>query len=677
MKTKRISILYTSLLFLYSNAYFAAESFATSNTKPATYKIKTVKNVKVEPAHSSKLKENTNEKKAVNIENNQNNLSTVDKIEPVSNKHNNYKLNATKTLNEIDLMLQAKNYTDAKNSLVDYLSKNPNDSKARTMLGSILSEQYKLDGAQREFVKSLAIDPNNAVAHDGLGLVLYKKTASSNMEIRNNLDKYYKKSLNEFEAAIKADPNYYKAYNNAGKILEKIGRINEAEKYYKKALEIEPKYDKAIVNLGNIYYIKGQLERSLQKFQEALEIDSKNSTAYYNLGKALIAKGQYSKAIKYLQTALYLFPNSAPVHDMLGKAYEFQGNEAAAITSFKKASLIQPEFISPYLKLADIYRSRGDNEIAISELKTAVSANPDFLEGKLKIADISMHAGKFDQAIKYYKEVMDNQNYRELALKGLASAYFIKAQQVNSIASITAESEYVEAENNIKQALLYNPNDLRLYLALLKISRLTNNDMQSELYLSKILNISTNKAFDSSIKAQAFQAFKRYNEAKNEYSEALSQASSVEETLILGEILILSRQYQIAKEAFNKVLAESPNNTKAIRSLQRIHKNEKQARIKLNISKNFLRQKQYGLAIESLKGCLNLNPYLTEAQLLLAKTYEKQKYYFNALEHYNAYLSIEGNVKDSKKYKKKVNKLFRHIQKLKSKNKPIKKYTIL
>lgn len=588
-----------------------------------------------------------------------------------------YKINITKSFTQIDMLLQQKKYEQAMGILRGIIDKDPANAKAITSVGKILSEQYKLDGAQKELQKAISLDPKNSDAHNALGEVLLKKTSSSDMKIRNSIDKYYAKALNEFQTAINIDPNAYKAYNNAGLVLQKQGKINEAEDYYKKALDIEPKYADALINLGDVYYLKNQVDLSLQKFQQAIESDSKNSTAYYNLGKALIAKGQYSKAINYLQTSLYLFPNSAPVHDMLGKAYEMQGNEAAAITSFRKASLIQPEYIAPYLKLADIYQNRGDSEIAISELKTALSANSGFSEAKLKIADISLEIGKYEQAINYYKDVANDKNYKDLALKGLADAYFMKAQQVSSIANMTSDSELADAESNIKKALSYNPNDLQLYLALLKLYRLTNNDVQSELYLNKIVNSSNNKTVDCMLKGEAYQSFRRYDMAKIQFSKALDETKNVEDTLNLGEILIINRQYEVAKEAFNKVLVLSPNNLKAVKSLQRIQTNEEQSVEKFQIAKSFLKSKQYDLAIESFRDCIALNPYLDQAQLMLAKTYETQGYYYNAIEHYNAYLSLITDDNEIKKYKTKVNKLSNKIQSAQNRGKVIKKFTII
>lgn len=586
-----------------------------------------------------------------------------------------YKAKITKNYTEIDSLIDQKRFQEAKAMCDARLNADPSDTKARALLGDIYSKQYKLDAAKAEYLKILEKNPNDATAHNGLGNFYYEKTTSSNMDVIKSTNSYYQQALKEFNKAIKLDPDFYKAYNNAGKIMQETGKLAEAEKYYRKALEIEPKCSEAVDNLGTVLYAKNQTDASINKFKEAIGLNSKNSSAYYHLGEALVSRGDYNSAINYLQTALYLNPNSAPVHDMLGKAYQKQGNEAAAIVEYRKSSMIKPEYSCPYLRLANIYQDRGDDEMAIAELKSAVSINPDFQEGKLKIADISLKSDKIDQAIKYYRELLGNKDYEDQALKGLSKAYFMEAQEVSANASITSESEYVDAENAIKQAIQLNPDDLQLYLALLRISRLTNKDGQADFYLNKIIDNPVNKPAAHIVKGEAYIAYKKYNDAQNEFRQALSQVDKIDSILYLGEIFITNRQYPAAKEAFNKVLSKDPGNQKAARSLERIQMNEEQAVAKFNLAKGFYNEGQILASIEAFRDCLALNPYLADAQLLLAKSFEKEKYYFNAIENYTAYVNIANiNNKDSAKYNEKIAQLTRKIKNLQEKGKSVKKF---
>lgn len=586
-----------------------------------------------------------------------------------------YQLKINRTYEEYENLINQGKHNEASSKCQRILERDPNNADARTCLGSVYSAQYKLDAAQREFIRVLQQDPNNPVAHNGLGMVYYKKTASSDMEILKNLDKYHELALREFTTAIKLAPDYYKAYNNAGIVVQKMGKLDEAEIYYRKALEIEPKYSDALENLGSILFAKGKSDEAIAKYKESIDLNSKNSSAYYRLGEALLDKGNYSQAIKYLQTSLYLYPNSAPVHYNLGRAYELQGNEAAAISEYKKSFMIKPEYPLPYMNLANIYQNRGDDEFALSELKSAITVNPEFMEGKLKIADISLNIGKPDQAIKYYKEVMNDTSYANQAIKGLSKAYFVKAQQASSYADLASESEYVEAEKAIKTAISHNPDDLQLYLALLRISRLTSSNDKGEAYLSKIIESPANQAIDHVVKGEALASYRKYNDARNEFNMAYTNTTKVEDLLSLGEIFIINRQYEAAKEAFNKVLSQDSNNIKAVRALERIQKNEEQAIAKFNIAKDFQKKGQQLAAIENLIESLSLNPYNPEAHLLLGKAFSKENYYYNAVEHYESYVNLVNIPKEQQKYSKTIEGMNKKIANIQKKGKQVKKFT--
>lgn len=495
------------------------------------------------------------------------------------------------------------------------------------------------------------------------------------MTIRNNTYNYYDKALNEFKKAIQFDSENFRAFNNAGKIYQETDQLQKSEEYYRKALKINPNYSEALKNLGTVLFAKNQINDAIKNYYKAVNKNSKNSSAYYHLGEALIEKGSYSRAIKCLNKSLILHKNSAPVHNMLGKAYELQGNQVAAITEYKKANLIKPEYTYSYLNIANLYNQRGDQEMAISELKNAISVNPDFLEGKLKVADISLDIGNTDQSIKYYKSILNNPIYSKDALKGLAKAYFKRAQTASVYAETISSTEYIKAQNEIQKAIKCNPKDLQLYLALLRISKLTNNDNNSKVSLSKILNNTSNKPINCIIKGEALLSYNRNKEAKDEFQKALNFTNGQKNLLNIGEILILNRQYDSAKQAYNRVLMIDPVNKKALKSLEIIRDNEQKALSSLNIAKGFYNEGQYLAAIEPLRKSVDLDPNLTESQLLLAKCFDKKKYYANAIDHYIVYLNLtQPYGKDHKKYSKKIKRFQKKITTAKKKRQPLKYY---
>ena len=587
-----------------------------------------------------------------------------------------YSGRVSKNYLKIEKLIEKGKYHEALAEIIKILNNNPDDLNAKAYIGSVYSAQFKLDAAKREYQKMLEKDPNNAAAHNGLGMVYYRRTTSSDMKVRKQIPQLLNKALKEFSKAIENAPLFYQAYNNAGEIFYEQGRIPEAKTYFRKSMELKPDYSKAVENYGKVLFSENQINDAIKKYKESIKLNTRNSSAYYHLGEALIAKGQYSDAIKYLQTSLYLFPNSAPVHNMLGKAYELQKNEAAAIAEYKKASLIKPEYPSPYLSLANIYENRGDEELAISELRNAISVNPNFYEARARIAEISLNIGRIDQTIKCYKELLNVPQYKKPALNGLSRAYFMKAQQISSSSGyISSDDDFVRVKNALKQAINYDPDNLEFYLDLLKISKIAQEDDQSKMYLNHIIKKSGDNRIDHIIKGEAYLAFKDFNNTEKEFIQAINQTRSTEDLLKLAKIFIIDRTYSSAEIALNRVLALEPNNLKATRSKERIKRYKAQSLSKMRVAEDFYKEKQRIAAIEAYKDSIALNPYMPQAHLEIAKTFDKEHYYYDALEQYKAYVELVDISYDTEKYKSKIKKLQRKIKKINKRNKPIKRFS--
>lgn len=591
-----------------------------------------------------------------------------------------YKLQATSNSEKtsvLEKLVEERKYNEALKTAKDILNNDSKNNYARKVVGDIYCNQYKLVGAFKEYKKILELDPKNSDAYNGIGLVFYRKTTSSDMDVIRNINKYYQRSLTSFQKAIELNPNNSQAYANAAKVFEEVGDLENAQEYYEKALALRSDFSSAADGLGHVLYKKGRLDEAIKQYNEAIKLNSENSTAYYHMGEALINQGEYSKAIRFLNVSMYKFPNSAPVQNMLAKAYELQGNEAAAINSYRKAVMIKPEYTEPYLNIANIYDRRGDNDLAIAELKNAVAANPSFGEGKLKIADIALRNNNIEQSIKYYKDVMNTPRFHDDALAGLSKAYFVKAQNINSKAGFASAAEYKEVEKALKQAISYNPNDLESYLALMRLSKITGNENEA-VYLKKIVDNSSYTPVALITKGEAYLTSNEYNKAQAEFKKAIESVNGVAEKINIGEIFMANKQFDVAKEAFVQALKIDPESEIATSCIEKIEKNKQLAKSSLEISKDFYNKRQYKATIENLKTALNYNPRLKEANLLLAKTLDKQGYEFNALQYYQAYLSmIDATNKDYKEISKKVESLDKKMEKYKKKNKNIKKYNLL
>ena len=105
--------------------------------------------------------------------------------------------------------IEAKNYTQAAALLGDYVKENPEDGEARFNLGLAQLFAQNLDAAEREFLKSAELIPENWEVYDRLGYVYERKKqydkALQNYRIAHNLhqDPQVQKSVDRIQERIR------------------------------------------------------------------------------------------------------------------------------------------------------------------------------------------------------------------------------------------------------------------------------------------------------------------------------------------------------------------------------------------------------------------------------------------------------------------------------------------
>ena len=149
-----------------------------------------------------------------------------------------------------------------------------------------------------------------------------------------------------FQNILQAQPTHYKAHNNLGAILLKLGRLDEAEVSFKKAIEYKPEFEVAYYNLGIVQEKLGRLDE---------------------------AETSYKKAIEYK-------PDYFEAHNNLGITQEKLGRVDEAETSYKKAIEYKPEFEVAYYNLGIVQEKLGRLDEAETSYKKAIEYKPDYFE---------------------------------------------------------------------------------------------------------------------------------------------------------------------------------------------------------------------------------------------------------------------------------------------------------
>ena len=106
-------------------------------------------------------------------------------------------------------------------------------------LGFLLQVVRKdYDGAERAYRKAIELDPECAMAHCNLGVLL------EDVRKYDGAERHYRKAIELQPTALR--------YNNLGFLSEARKDYDGAKQMYRKAIELDPKYTPALWNLSLI-----------------------------------------------------------------------------------------------------------------------------------------------------------------------------------------------------------------------------------------------------------------------------------------------------------------------------------------------------------------------------------------------------------------------------------------
>jgi Tfp pilus assembly protein PilF len=128
--------------------------------------------------------------------------------------------------------------------------------------------QYKsgeYDDSLKLFQKVIDQDPNNAIVHNDMGLVLLKK-------------ELYASAEGHFAKALELDDACAECYNNLGYLKTTLDQPIEAEKYLQKAIVLKPDYADPYFNLAVMYEKNGDVGKAVEYYRDYLQKIPKTET---------------------------------------------------------------------------------------------------------------------------------------------------------------------------------------------------------------------------------------------------------------------------------------------------------------------------------------------------------------------------------------------------------------
>src|SRR5437870_2691245 len=283
--------------------------------------------------------------------------------------------------------------------------------------------QAKLTGSEQHVIA--ARPTANAEAHQLYlkGRFFWNKRTGSDL----------KKSIDYFEQAIAADPNYALGYAGVADAYVFLPGYTagapgdyypKAKAAAKKALELDETLAEAHTTLAlAIWYYDFDFKQANREFQRAIELNPNYATGHQQYGNnTLSALGRFDDAIAEGKRAVELDPLSLVINADLCMNYYYARHHDEAIEQLRKTLEMDPGYYYAHLVLGQVLDAKGARDAAIVECQKARALNDDpFVLGLLGHAYAS--SGNKSEALKILEQLKEVSRQRYVSMYSFAIVY--------------------------------------------------------------------------------------------------------------------------------------------------------------------------------------------------------------------------------------------------------------
>lgn len=209
-------------------------------------------------------------------------------------------------------------------------------------LGNCFSLQRDHDQALKCFKRATQLNPKLAYAY----------TLQGHEHVSNE---EYEKALVSYRCAVAADSRHYNAWYGLGKVYEKMGKYDVAEKHFRTATKINPTNAVLVCCVGMVLEKTKDYKGALGQYNIACEMAPGSALSRFKKARTLMSLRMYPAALKELRILKDIAPDEANVHFLLGKLYKLLKDKRNAIKHFTDALNLDPkvfrDFFPPSLYL--------------------------------------------------------------------------------------------------------------------------------------------------------------------------------------------------------------------------------------------------------------------------------------------------------------------------------------
>ncbi len=240
-----------------------------------------------------------------------------------------------------------------------------------SVLGSIgtdgIPPNQAMPKAKSAALKALELDPNLADGHTSLAYVML------------SYDWDLPGAGREFSRALELNPSSATARHWYSHYFMAAGDLASASEQMRQALQLEPLSPSINIGVGWCLYYSRQYDQAIEQFRSVTESDPSLPLAHQTLGMAYQQKGMFDQAIEEYKRAAAFSSNSPASVASLAGVYAEAGNTAEARQELKRLEEMSRTRYVPAFYFASVHYASGDLSKAFEWGWKAVGERCDYL----------------------------------------------------------------------------------------------------------------------------------------------------------------------------------------------------------------------------------------------------------------------------------------------------------
>jgi tetratricopeptide (TPR) repeat protein len=441
--------------------------------------------------------------------------------------------------------MSEKKYGDASNDLHLALSANPKSSEAYFELAELRSLQKQEKEAGEAFQTAAAYSPLRSMIR--IRFIDYLVQTGRSEEASKALAELQDKA-----------PDFVPGWISAMNIALSQRRVDDASKYAETILSRDPRNFQGLLGKGTVALAKGETSKAITTFEHMNSLYKTSPQAKYQLALAETLNHDKVKAIALLNAALALEPSYTPANLLLAQLDIRSGDPASAIALMTQFLNKNRGTVQAYVLLAEAYVTQKNPEAALAVYRNLAKILP-------KNPQIALMTGM----------VLNTQRKHALARAEFEKALALSPGYAPAIEQLVnldiVEHKFNDAFALAKGQIDKYPKAAEPWELMAKIDMAQKNLATAQQALLKAIDLNPNLTAPYLLLAQVYVSGTNYQQALDKLNALVAKTNDVAAYLQIGAIQDQLKQYEPARDAYEKALAANPKSPPALNNLAYIY----------------------------------------------------------------------------------------------------------